>query len=132
MLRPLHKDQFLNISKNITRKNCLCTLQGFYFQKLIWTPSESEVLSCEYKENDPRDVFPIKTYRENERLIVHLPMEISRITKNSKLSETYCRCSPSQKHPSRRVLSGELLFSEHLFLRTDGWMLKRLDGCFCR
>ena len=78
-------------------------VRGFHFFKSIWTPSESEVLSCEYEETNPYDIFAIKTCQENGRIVGHLPMEISRITKylldrgariDAKLSETNYRRSP--------------------------------------
>lgn len=78
-------------------------VRGFHFYKSIWIPEEAEVLSCEYEEKNPYDIFAIKTCQENGRIVGHLPMEISRITKylidrgariDAKLSETHYRRSP--------------------------------------
>lgn len=77
-------------------------VRGFHFYKSIWEPIDSEVLSCEYKENNPHDLFAIKTCQENGQIVAHLPMEISRITKflldrcariDAKLTETHYRRS---------------------------------------
>ena len=57
------------------------TVRGFHFYKSIWAPTESEVLSCEYEENSPHELFAIKTCQESGRIVIYLPMEISRIIK---------------------------------------------------
>lgn len=78
-------------------------VRGFHFYKSIWAPKKSEVLSCEHEENNPYDLFAIKTCQENGRIVGHLPIEISRITKflldrgakiQAELRETHYRRSP--------------------------------------
>ena len=66
----------------MSREKIVCvqaTVRGFHFYKSIWAPTESEVLSCEYEENNPHELFAIKTCQKNGRTIIYLPMEIPRI-----------------------------------------------------
>ena len=78
-------------------------VRGFHFYKSIWAPKESDILSCEHEENNPYDLFAIKTCQENGTIVGHLPIEISRISKflldrgariQAKLRETHYRRSP--------------------------------------
>ena len=79
-------------------------VRGFHFYKSIWEPADSEVLSCLHEENNPYNPFAIKTCQLNsDRIVGHLPIEISRNTKfildrgaklEVKLRETHYRRSP--------------------------------------
>ena len=56
-------------------------VRGFHVYKAIWQPEEGEKLMCEHEENKEYD-FAIKVCRPLDRKIVgHLPIEISRITR---------------------------------------------------
>ena len=55
-------------------------VRGFHFYKSIWAPTESEVLSYEYGENNPHDINAIKNCQQNGRIVGYLVVEISRIT----------------------------------------------------
>ena len=58
------------------------TERGFHVYKAIWQPEEGEKLMCEHEENNKYDLFAIKGCRPLDRKIVgHLPIEISRITR---------------------------------------------------
>ena len=57
-------------------------VRGFHVYKAIWQPEEGEKLMCEHEENNKYDLFAIKVCRPLDRKIVgHLPIEISRITR---------------------------------------------------
>ena len=59
-----------------------CAVRGFHYYKRSWQPRVEEVLGCAHEPNNPYDYFAIKTYKqENEAIVGHLPMEISRPTK---------------------------------------------------
>ena len=76
----------------------------FHVCKVIWEPKDSEVLACSHEENNAHDPFAIKTCRlDSGRIVGHLPMELSRISKfiidrgakiEVKLRETHYRRSP--------------------------------------
>ena len=76
----------------------------FHVCKVIWEPKDSEVLACSHEENNPHDPFAIKICRlDSGRIVGHLPMELSRISKfiidrgakiEVKLRETHYRRSP--------------------------------------
>ena len=78
--------------------------RGFHVYKAIWKPKDSEVLACSHEENNPRGPFAIKTCElDSGRIVGHLPMELSRISKfildrrakiEVKLRETHYRRSP--------------------------------------
>ena len=78
-------------------------IRGFHRYKAIWNPIEFEILSCHIEENNPHDIFAIKTCQESGRIVGHLPKELSRITMflilrgakvSAKLRERYYRRSP--------------------------------------
>ena len=79
-------------------------VRGFHVYKNVWEPKESETLVCSHEKENVHDPFAIKTYqRDSERIVGHLPMELSRITKflldrgarmEAKLRETHYRRSP--------------------------------------
>ena len=57
-------------------------VRGFHVYKAIWQPEEGEKRMCEHEENNKYDLFAIKVCRPLDRKIVgHLPIEISRITR---------------------------------------------------
>ena len=77
-------------------------VRGFHVYKAIWEPKDSEVLACSHEENNSHNPFAIKTcHLDSGKIIRHLPMELSRISKfildrgakiEVKLREThYCR-----------------------------------------
>ena len=80
------------------------TVRGFHVYKAIWEPKDSEVLAWSHEENNPHDPFAIKTCQlDSGKIVGHLPMELSRISKfildrgakiDVKLPETHYRCSP--------------------------------------
>ena len=79
-------------------------VRGFHVDKAMWEPKDSEVLVCSHEENNPRDPFAIKTCQlDSGKIVSHLPMELSRISKfmldrgakiEVKLRETHYRRSP--------------------------------------
>ena len=79
-------------------------VRGFHVNKAIWEPKDSEVLTCSREENNPHDPFAIKTCQlDSGKIVGHLPMELSRISKfildrgaktEVKLHETHYRRSP--------------------------------------
>ena len=73
LLKPFQTQHFSNRMKMLREKlvYAQAAVRGFYFYKSIWTPIECEVLSCEYEENDPYDIFAIKTCQENGRILGH-------------------------------------------------------------
>ena len=76
-------------------------VRGFHVYKNVWEPKESETLVCSHERENVHDPFVIKTYqRASGRIVGHLPMELSRITKflldrgarmEAKLRETHYR-----------------------------------------
>ena len=53
-----------------------CAVRGFYYYRDIWDPS------CYHERNNPFDHFLIKVVQfASDKLVGHLPMEISRATK---------------------------------------------------
>ena len=57
-------------------------VRGFHFYKAIWELKDSEVLACSHEKNNPHHPFAIKTCQLDSRKIVgHLPMELSTISK---------------------------------------------------
>ena len=83
-------------------------VRGFHVYKAIWEPKDSEVLAWSHEENNPHDPFAIKTCQlDSGKIVGHLPMELSRISKfildrrgqiEVKLHEThYCRSPLAQQ-----------------------------------
>ena len=78
-------------------------VRGFHVYKAIWESKDSEVLACSHKENNPHP-FAIKTCQlDSGKIVGHLPVELSRISKfildrgakiEVKLRETHYRRSP--------------------------------------
>ena len=57
-------------------------VRGFHVYKAIWEQKDSEVLACSHEENNPHDPFAIKTCQlDSGKIVGHLPMELSRISK---------------------------------------------------
>ena len=58
-------------------------IRGFHVYKSSWQPKELELLECLHEDDNPYDIFSIKVckIREDSKIVGHLPMEISRITK---------------------------------------------------
>ena len=80
------------------------SLSGFHVYKAIWELKVSEKLACSHEENNRDDPFAIKTCQlDSGKIVGHLPMELSRISKfildrgakiEVKLRETHYRRSP--------------------------------------
>ena len=80
------------------------SLSGFHLYKAIWEFKVSEKLACSHEENNRHDPFAIKTCQlDSGKIVGHLPMELSRISKfilargakiEVKLCETHYRRSP--------------------------------------
>ena len=113
----------------------------FHVCKVIWEPKDSEVLACSHEENNAHDPFAIKTCRlDSGRIVGHLPMELSRISKfiidrgakiEVKLRETHYRRSP--------VVQGGLEIPCDLVIRMPNTMksaeslkkyLKLFENCY--
>ena len=55
-------------------------VRGFHVYKASWQPEENEKLSCDHEEDNKYNIFAIKVCQPvNDKMVVHLPMEISRI-----------------------------------------------------
>ena len=67
-LKPFQRQIFSNRVKMSREKivYAQAAVRGFHFYKSIWTPRESEVLSCEYEEKNSYDIFTLKTCQETE------------------------------------------------------------------
>ena len=68
----------------MTNKNIIfsAAVRGFHVYQASWKPENGEVLQCMHEKNNPYDMFSMKVCKLNSGKIVgHLPMEISRITK---------------------------------------------------
>ena len=56
--------------------------RGFHYYRGIWDPSSYKSLKCYHKRNNPFDCFSIKVVQfASDKVVGHLPMEISRATK---------------------------------------------------
>ena len=111
-------------------------VRGFHVYKAIWEPKGSEVLACSHEENNPHDSFAIKTCQNSGKIVGHLPMELSRISKfildrgakiEVKLRETHYRRSP--------VVRGGLEIPCDLVIRMPNTMksaelLKKFENCY--
>ena len=79
-------------------------VRGFHYYRSFWIPEPEQSLNCFHEEGNIFDRYAIKTCEVKENKIVgHLPLEISRITKflldrgavvSAKLSSTDYRRSP--------------------------------------
>ena len=80
-------------------------VRGFHFYKKFWSPEPEQVLKCLHEVDNPFDMFAVKVCltTDDEMIVGHLPMEISRITKflidrganvSAKLTSTNYRRSP--------------------------------------
>lgn len=57
-------------------------IRGFHVYRKSWTPEKGEMLDCFYESNNIFDLFAIKVcQRDSDKIVGHLPKEISRITK---------------------------------------------------
>ena len=79
-------------------------VRGFHVYRNCWNPQRNEVLNCFHESNNPFDMFAIQVCKiQTNKMVGHLPMEISRITEflidrgavfQAKLTSTYYRRSP--------------------------------------
>ena len=78
-------------------------IRGYHFYRKVWEPEENETLICLHEEDNPFDIFAIKTCRADGTTVGHLPREISRASKflldrgadmTAKLTSTDYRRSP--------------------------------------
>ena len=79
-------------------------IRGFHVHKAIWQSEEGKKLTFEHEENNKYDLFAIKVCRPLDRKIIgHLPIEISRITRliiaraaivEAQLTAAHYRCFP--------------------------------------
>jgi hypothetical protein len=58
-----------------------CAVRGFHVYQRIWQPTLGENVDCGWEQGNQYDRFAIKCTDTDNRVIDHLPMEISRITK---------------------------------------------------
>ena len=80
-------------------------VRGFHVYKAIWQPEEGEKLMCEHEENNKYDLFAIKVCRPLDRKIVgHLPIEISRITRFMIARGTMVEAQVTAAHYRRPLL----------------------------
>ena len=56
-------------------------VRGFHVYRDVWNPHENEELVCLFEANNLFDMFAIRTCKDCEKIIGHLPKEISRPTK---------------------------------------------------
>ena len=117
------------------------SLSGFHVYKAIWELKVSEKLACSHEENNRDDPFTIKTCQlDSGKIVGHLPMELSRISKfildrgakiEVKLRETHYRRSP--------VVQGGLEIPCDLVIRMPNTMksaeslkkyLKLFENCY--
>ena len=83
-----------------------CAVRGFHFYQKIWKPEVNQTLICSHEIENPYDLFAIKTCikeESDEKIVGHLPLEVSRATKflldrgaivTATLSSTKYRRSP--------------------------------------
>ena len=78
-------------------------IRSFHYYQRIWSPKENEELNCLHEQGNAFDIFAIKTFCQNGKIVGHLPREISRITKfildrgarvNAVLTSNHYRRSP--------------------------------------
>ena len=59
-----------------------CAVRSFHYYRDFWDPSSGELLKCYHERNNPFDRFSIKAVQfALDKVVGHLPMEISRATK---------------------------------------------------
>ena len=57
-------------------------VRGFHEYRKVWRPKEGQLLNCYFEKNNSFDPFAIKVCdQETNKIVGHLPREISRITK---------------------------------------------------
>ena len=57
-------------------------VRGFHIYSDVWSPHKNEELVCLFEANNLLDMFAIQTCRKDwEKIVGHLPREISRPTK---------------------------------------------------
>jgi len=79
-------------------------VRGFHYYQRFWVPEPEQPLNCFHEEGNLFDRFAIKMCEiKEDKIVGHLPMEISRVTKflldrgarvSAKLSSTNYRRSP--------------------------------------
>ena len=78
------------------------------YHRKYWQPIENERSSCMHEAGNPFDRFAIKTVKENGEIVVHLPREISRVTKFylDRGATMYCESSATHYRRSPLVQGG--------------------------
>ena len=61
--------------------NFTAAVRAFHYYQKILSPKEGEILNCYQERDSAFDVFAIKTESKNGSTVIHLPREVSRITK---------------------------------------------------
>ena len=56
-------------------------VRRFHVYRKSWVPKKNELLDCLYEKDNPFDRFVIKTIAASRKIVGHLPIEISRLTK---------------------------------------------------
>ena len=57
-------------------------VRGFHVYKTNWKPQDGELLKCTHEEDHLYDIFSMKVCKsDSDKIVGHLPMETSRITK---------------------------------------------------
>ena len=58
-------------------------VRGFHVYNASWKPKEDELLECSHEKDNPYNPFSIKVFKPDSpaKIVGHLSMEISRITK---------------------------------------------------
>ena len=54
-------------------------MRGFHYYRRIWCPVESQKLQCYFEHGNPFDRFAIKIITAENKVVGHLPRELSRV-----------------------------------------------------
>ena len=80
-------------------------VRGFHVYKASWQPKENEKLSCDHEEDNKYDIFAIKVCQSvDDKIVGHLPIEISRITRYALARGAKVEAQLTQSHYRRSPL----------------------------
>ena len=59
-----------------------CAVRGYHYYKRIWLPQIDDIVNCDWEYGNAYDRFAIKATNEQNIIVGHLPLELSRVVKH--------------------------------------------------